>query len=197
MRKILTFILLIGVIIMTGAGCETKNPIVTIEMDDGGIIEIELYPDMAPNTVANYVSLVQKGFYDGLIFHRTSPTFMIQGGDPLGNGTGNPGYSIAGEFSDAGFTQNTLSHERGVISMARSGDPDSAGSQFFIMVVNYTGLDGAYAAFGRVIKGLEVVDSIASGPNSGGQAMTALEPRTMKKVTVETFEKTYDPVTID
>jgi peptidyl-prolyl cis-trans isomerase B (cyclophilin B) len=174
-----------------------KNPIVTITMDGGGVIKAELYPDKAPNTVANFVSLIQAGFYDGLIFHRTSPVFMIQGGDPNGDGSGGPGYSIFGEFADNGFEQNDISHERGVLSMARRSFPlNSAGSQFFIMTSDSFGLDGGYAAFGRVTEGLDVVDSIASGPNTGGQEMRALEPRTMVTVTVETFGIDYQPETI-
>ncbi|MCL2003001.1 MAG: peptidylprolyl isomerase [Oscillospiraceae bacterium] len=171
-----------------------QNPIVTIIMDDGGVIKIELYPDKAPNTVANFVTLAQEGFYDGTIFHRTSPTFMIQGGDPLGTGNGGPGYSIKGEFADNGFEQNDLAHKRGVVSMARRQAPDTAGSQFFIMTVDSPGLDGVYAGFGRVLEGLEVVDSIASGPNTGGQEMRAMEPRTMLTVTVETFGAEYTVV---
>ncbi|MDR0326324.1 MAG: peptidylprolyl isomerase [Oscillospiraceae bacterium] len=155
---------------------------------NGGIIKIELYPDKAPETVANFVALAEQGFYDGLIFHRTSPTFMIQGGCPDGNGTGGPGHSIKGEFASNGFEQNDIPHERGVISMARSRDPDSAGSQFFICVVDASSLNGDYAAFGRVIEGMEVADEIASGPNTGGQEMRALEPRTMQKVTVDTAD---------
>ena len=137
------------------------KPIVTITMDDGGVITLELYPNIAPETVNNFVSLVNKGFYDGLSFHRIIPGFMIQGGDPLGNGTGGPGYSIKGEFKSNGF-RNDLRHERGVISMARAMDPNSAGSQFFIMHADAPHLDGSYAAFGKVIDGMGVVDSIAS-----------------------------------
>jgi peptidyl-prolyl cis-trans isomerase B (cyclophilin B) len=173
-----------------------QNPIVTITMDDGSVIRLELYPDKAPNTVANFVTLAQSGYYDGLIFHRTSPSFMIQGGCPDGNGGGNPGYSIKGEFAENGFAQNDLKHERGVISMARSRHNDSAGSQFFICVVDYPSLDNLYAAFGRVIEGIETADSIASGPNTGGLEMRALEPRTMTAVTVETFGVEYKAETI-
>ena len=138
-----------------------SNPIVTITMEDGGVMKAELYPDIAPNTVSNFISLVQKGFYDGLIFHRVIPGFMIQGGDPQGTGMGGPGYSIKGEFSQNGF-KNELKHSRGVLSMARAMDPDSAGSQFFIMHVDYPYLDGQYAAFGKVIEGLEAIDKIAA-----------------------------------
>jgi peptidyl-prolyl cis-trans isomerase B (cyclophilin B) len=138
-----------------------NNPIVTIETEAGGKLLVELYPDKAPNTVRNFISLVQKGFYDGVIFHRVIPGFMIQGGDPEGRGTGGPGYRIRGEFSSNGFA-NDLRHTRGVISMARSGHPDSAGSQFFIMVADAPHLDGQYAAFGRVIEGMEEADRIVS-----------------------------------
>jgi len=137
-----------------------KNPIVTIEMESGNSIILELYPDKAPITVLNFIDLVNNNFYDGLIFHRVIKGFMIQGGDPLGTGTGGPGYTIKGEFKNNGVN-NDLTHERGVISMARSQDPDSAGSQFFIMHQNSPHLDGNYAAFGKVIKGLEEVDRIA------------------------------------
>ncbi|MBQ9863270.1 MAG: peptidylprolyl isomerase [Lachnospiraceae bacterium] len=137
-----------------------KNPIVTIKMADGGVIKVELYPDIAPKTVDNFVSLVEKGFYNGLIFHRVIKGFMIQGGDPEGTGMGGPGYSIVGEFSDNGF-ENTLKHTASVISMARSMDPNSAGSQFFIMHKDAPHLDGSYAAFGKVIEGMEVVNKIA------------------------------------
>ena len=146
---------------------ENANPGVTIDMGDLGVIDVELYPDVAPNTVYNFISLVQQGFYDGLIFHRVIPGFVIQGGDPLGNGTGGPGYSIKGEFSRNGFL-NGLKHERGVISMARANHPDSAGSQFFIMVDDAPHLDGSYAAFGRVIRGMDVVDKIVTVPRRAG-----------------------------
>lgn len=138
-----------------------KNPIVTIEMENGNKIKIELYPHIAPNTVSNFISLINHNFYDGVIFHRVIPGFMIQGGDPDGNGMGGPGYAIKGEFSSNGF-QNNLKHERGVISMARTGFPDSAGSQFFIMAEDSPHLDGDYAAFGRVTEGIEEVDRIVS-----------------------------------
>ena len=140
-----------------------QNPIVTIEMKDGGIIKIELYPDKAPNTVYNFISLVKKGFYNGLIFHRVIKGFMIQGGCPDGTGLGGPGYTIKGEFAQNGFS-NDLKHTEGVISMARSMMPDSAGSQFFIMHKKAPHLDGAYAAFGKVTEGIEVVDKIAETP---------------------------------
>ena len=137
-----------------------KNPIVTIETNKG-TIQVELYPEIAPNTVRNFLSLVHKGFYDGTIFHRVIPGFMIQGGDPQGTGMGGPGYSIRGEFSANGF-ENNLKHTRGVLSMARAMHPDSAGSQFFLMVEDAPHLDGQYAAFGKVVSGMEVVDKIAS-----------------------------------
>lgn len=136
------------------------TPIVTMVIKDYGTITLELYPEMAPNTVNNFITLANDGFYDGLIFHRVIKDFMIQGGDPEGIGSGGPGYSIAGEFSINGFTQNTLSHTKGVISMARTNIPDSAGSQFFIMSADGTYLDGQYAAFGKVTSGIEVVESI-------------------------------------
>ena len=140
-----------------------NNPIVTIEMEDGGVIRAELYPEVAPNTVANFVNLVESGFYDGLIFHRVIPGFMIQGGDPQGTGMGGPGYQIAGEFSSNGF-KNDLAHDRGVLSMARASDPNSAGSQFFVMVAKAPHLDGQYTVFGEVSKGLDVVDRIQQMP---------------------------------
>lgn len=140
---------------------ETQNPVATIEMADGGIIVVELYPEIAPNTVANFIELANAGFYDGLIFHRVISGFMIQGGDPEGTGMGGPDYSIKGEFAENGF-ENNLKHERGVISMARSMMPDSAGSQFFIMHADAPHLDGQYAAFGKVLEGMDVVDAIAA-----------------------------------
>ncbi len=139
-----------------------QNPIVTIEMSDGEIIKAELYPEKAPNTVNNFISLASGGFYDGLVFHRIISGFMIQGGDPAGVGTGGPGYCIKGEFALNGFKTNDIKHERGVLSMARAMAPDSAGSQFFIVHKNASHLDGQYAAFGKVIEGIEVVDKIAS-----------------------------------
>ncbi len=164
------------------------NPIVTIEMDNGDVIKAELFPEIAPNSVANFVSLIQQGFYDGLIFHRVIPGFMIQGGDPTGTGMGGPGYSIAGEFRQNGFP-NALKHARGVLSMARSMMPDSAGSQFFIMHGDSPHLDGAYAAFGQVTSGMEAVDRIAQAA-TGAQDRPKAEQR-MKKVTVDTFGGTF------
>ena len=166
-----------------------SNPIVTIEMEDGGVIKAELYPEVAPNTVANFVNLVQSGFYDGLIFHRVIPGFMIQGGDPNGVGIGGPGYSIRGEYSANGF-QNDLKHTRGVLSMARTMIPDSAGSQFFIMHQDAPHLDRQYAAFGKVIEGIEVVDRIARAPRNMMNDKPKADQR-MKTVTVETFGVEY------
>ena len=166
-----------------------SNPIVTIEMENGGVIKAELYPEIAPNTVANFVNLVASGFYDGLIFHRVIPGFMIQGGDPQGTGIGGPGYSIRGEFARNGFKQNNLRHSRGVLSMARSMMPNSAGSQFFIMHADAPHLDGDYAAFGRVIEGMDVVDAIAAAP-TGFQDRPVSEQR-IKKATVDTFGEMY------
>ena len=165
-----------------------SNPIVTIEMEDGGIIKAELYPDIAPQSVRKFVHLVQQGFYDGLIFHRVISGFMIQGGDPDGNGTGGPGYHIYGEFRQNGF-DNRLKHTRGVLSMARAMMPNSAGSQFFLMHADAPHLDGGYAAFGKVTEGIEVVDRIASVRT--GRNDRPLEPQVMKKVTVETFGEEY------
>ena len=162
-----------------------SNPIVTIEMENGGVIRAELYPEIAPNTVANFVSLVQSGFYDGLIFHRVIPGFMIQGGDPTGTGMGGPGHTIKGEFRMNGIVNN-LRHTRGVLSMARSMMPNSAGSQFFIMHKTSPHLDGQYAAFGRVIEGMDVVDKIASTRTDWNDR--PVEDQRMKKVTVEIAE---------
>jgi peptidyl-prolyl cis-trans isomerase B (cyclophilin B) len=171
-----------------------QNPIVTIEMENGGVMKAELYPDTAPNTVNNFISLVSKGFYNGLIFHRVIPGFMIQGGDPEGIGMGGPGYSIKGEFSQNRF-QNDLKHDRGVLSMARSMRPDSAGSQFFIMVEKAPHLDGAYAAFGKVIEGIEVADAIVSAQRD--RSDKPLTDQRMKTVTVDTFGVEYpEPETI-
>lgn len=170
-----------------------SNPIVTISMKDGNKIKVELYPEVAPNTVNNFISLVQKGYYNNLIFHRVISGFMIQGGCPSGIGTGGPGYQIKGEFKMNGV-ENNLKHERGVISMARSMHPDSAGSQFFIMHMNSPHLDGQYAGFGKVIEGLEEVDRIAS-VKTNGQDKPA-EPQVMESVTVELFDYEYqEPVT--
>jgi len=166
-----------------------QNPIVTIEMEDGGVIRAELCPEAAPNTVNNFISLVKKGFYDGLIFHRVIPGFMIQGGDPQGSGVGGPGYEIPGEFRSNGFP-NGLKHDRGVLSMARTSDPDSAGSQFFLMVAPAPHLDGEYAAFGRVTEGMDVADRIVLTPRNVYTDKPNRDQR-MKKVTVETFGVEY------
>ncbi len=164
------------------------NPIVTIEMASGDTMKLELYPEKAPNTVNNFISLAKKGFYDGLTFHRIIKGFMIQGGDPDGNGTGGPDYSIPGEFSANGF-ENDLEHTVGVISMARSQDPDSAGSQFFIMHKNASHLDGSYAAFGKIVEGMDVVNKIAESETDWSDA--PVSPVVMKKMTVETFDVNY------
>ena len=165
-----------------------QNPIVTIKMAGGGIIKAELYPDIAPNTVNNFLSLVNKGFYNGIIFHRVIKGFMIQGGDPEGIGSGGPGYSIKGEFEINGF-KNDLKHTAGVLSMARTMFPDSAGSQFFIMHKDSPHLDGQYAAFGKVIDGMEVVNAIAETATDFSDK--PLEPQVMESVTAETFGATY------
>lgn len=165
-----------------------QNPVVTIEMENGSVIKAELYPQVAPNTVNNFISLVKKGFYDGVIFHRVISGFMLQGGDPDGTGMGGPGYSIKGEFTQNGF-QNDLKHEPGVLSMARTMMPNSAGSQFFIMHEAAPHLDGAYAAFGKVTEGMDVVNAIAAVPTNYNDR--PLETQRMKKVTVETFGEGY------
>ncbi len=164
------------------------NPVVTIEMENGDVIKAELYPEIAPNTVNNFISLVKNGFYDGLIFHRVISGFMIQGGCPDGSGAGGPGYSIKGEFKQNGF-ENELKHEPGVISMARTMDPNSAGSQFFIMHKTSPHLDGAYAAFGKVTEGMEAVNKIAECQTDYSDR--PVEEQKMKKVTVELFGEEY------
>ena len=165
-----------------------QNPIITIEMENGKTVKAELYPKTAPNTVNNFLSLVKSGFYDGLVFHRVIPGFMIQGGCPLGKGSGSPGYSIRGEFKGNGF-ENSLLHDAGVLSMARSGDPNSAGSQFFIMHEASTHLDGQYAAFGRVLEGQNVIDEIAKTPRNHADKPTT--DQKMKRVTADTFGVDY------
>ncbi|MFS0870732.1 peptidylprolyl isomerase [Paenibacillus xylanilyticus] len=172
---------------------EGPNPVATIEMQDGQKIVIELYPEIAPNTVYNFISLANQGFYDGLIFHRVIPGFMIQGGDPNGNGSGGPGYAIKGEFTSNGH-KNHLNHTRGVISMARQSDNlDSAGSQFFIMLAEADYLDNAYATFGKVTEGMDVVDGIAA--QEIGQEDKPVTDQVMKKVTVDTHGLEYpEPV---
>ncbi|MBP1743422.1 MAG: Peptidylprolyl isomerase [Firmicutes bacterium] len=164
------------------------NPVVTIKMSTGKVMKAELYPEIAPNTVNNFISLVKKGYYNGLKFHRVIPGFMIQGGCPSGTGTGNPGYSIKGEFSKNGF-KNDLKHTKGVLSMARSMMPNSAGSQFFIMVENSPHLDGQYAAFGKLIEGQDVADEIVSVPRDHRDKPK--DDQVMEEVTVETFGVDY------
>ena len=208
MRRLTAYILiilLVGVTIMSGCANNNQtlpttglakngefNPLAVIEMEGKGIIYLELYPDVAPNTVKNFISLANSGFYNGLVFHRTMKGFMIQGGCPQGTGRGGPGYAIMGDFSSNGFS-NKLAHERGVISMARSQSPDSAGSQFFIMHQASPHLDGDYAGFGKVLEGMDVVDDIVGGKVLDGNG-TAAEPRVIKKITVDTFGVDYgDP----
>lgn len=169
----------------------SSNPLATIRMENGKEIKLELYPEIAPNTVSNFISLVKQGFYDGLIFHRVIPGFMIQGGCPQGNGTGGPGYTIRGEFSGNGF-KNDLRHDRGVISMARTQVPDSAGSQFFIMVEAAPHLDGSYAAFGRVTAGMEEVDRIVSERTDFRDK--PLQDQRIEKITVDTLGIDYPEV---
>ena len=164
------------------------NPVVTFEMENGDIMKAELYPEVAPNTVNNFVSLVKKGFYDGVIFHRVISGFMIQGGDPNGTGMGGPGYSIKGEFAQNGV-ENNLVHDAGVLSMARAMHPDSAGSQFFIMHKKAPHLDGAYAAFGKITEGMDIVNKIAE--TATDYSDRPLEEQKMKKVTVDTMGVEY------
>ena len=171
-----------------------QNPIVTFTMENGDVMKAELYPDVAPNTVNNFISLVKKGFYDGLIFHRVIAGFMIQGGDPEGSGMGGPGYSIKGEFNYNGV-ENNLKHSRGVLSMARAQHPESAGSQFFIMHADAPHLDGQYAAFGKLVEGEDVLDSIASIDTDWSDRPRT--PQVMKTVTVDTFGVDYaEPETL-
>lgn len=165
-----------------------QNPIVTIEMENGDIMKAELYPEIAPNTVNNFIHLIQDHFYDGLIFHRVIRGFMIQGGCPNGNGMGGPGYGIKGEFAQNGFA-NDLAHTEGVLSMARAMAPNSAGSQFFIMHKNAPHLDGAYAAFGKITEGMDIVNKIAETPTDYSDR--PMKPQVMKQVTVETFGVDY------
>ncbi|MCD7919791.1 MAG: peptidylprolyl isomerase [Clostridiales bacterium] len=165
-----------------------QNPIVTIKMENGGVIKAELYPEVAPNTVNNFISLVKQGFYNGIIFHRVIAGFMLQGGDPKGTGVGGPGYCIKGEFTSNGF-RNDLKHSRGVLSMARTAVPDSAGSQFFIMHADAPHLDGEYAAFGKVIEGMDVVDQIASVRTDWSDRPRQVQK--MAEVTVDTFGVDY------
>ena len=165
------------------------NPVVTITMDNGDVMKAELYPEIAPNTVNNFIDLINKGFYEDIIFHRVIPGFMIQGGCPDGNGCGGPGYSIKGEFSANGF-ENNLKHSKGVLSMARTMDPDSAGSQFFIMVEDAPHLDGQYASFGKLIQGMEVADEIVNVKTDYSDR--PYEDQVIAKMEVETFGEKYD-----
>jgi len=193
MRKYIVSLFIVALVFLTACGISDGTklpkfeetdavPVVTMTMENGGEVVMELYPNIARNTVNNFISLVQDGFYDGLTFHRVIPDFMIQGGDPEGVGIGGPGYSIVGEFESNGY-KNDLKHERGVLSMARSNDPDSAGSQFFIMVADSPHLDGDYAAFGKVIDGMDVVDEIVNvETNSHAQP---LEDQVIESMTVE------------
>ena len=180
--------------VSTSEYAQETDPIVTITMEDGDQIVLQLYPAAAPNTVANFVELAQSGYYDGLTFHRVISGFMVQGGDPDGNGTGGPGYSIKGEFANNGH-ENNISHTRGVISMARANDPDSAGSQFFIMHADASYLDGQYAAFGEVLSGIEVVDEIAAVSTDSNDK--PLEDVVIKSITVDTKGVEYSAEKID
>lgn len=202
MKKIL--VLMIALLTLVGCSTQTDlevpeipkgpNPLVTMTLESGDIVEIELYPEIAPNTVASFVSLIESGFYDGLTFHRVIPGFMVQGGDPSGNGTGGPGYAIKGEFTNNGFT-NDLAHDRGVLSMARARDMDSAGSQFFIMHENSPHLDKDYAAFGKVIKNIEAIDKLVAVP-TGANDMP-VEKQVIKSMTVDTHGLEYpQPIVI-
>ncbi len=165
-----------------------SNPVITIELESGDVIKAELFPEIAPNTVRNFLSLINKGFYDGLIFHRVIEGFMIQGGCPLGTGTGGPGYTIKGEFDSAGY-KNTLKHTAGVLSMARAANPHSAGSQFFIMHKDAPHLDGQYAAFGKVTEGMDIVDKIAETPTDFRDR--PINEQKIAKITAETFGVDY------
>ena len=188
MKKLILILTLMLALTLGGAALAAQNPTAAIEMENGGVIELELLPETAPNTVANFVELANAGFYDGLIFHRVIEGFMIQGGDPTGTGAGGPGYHIRGEFSQNGF-ENELSHQRGVISMARAMDPDSAGSQFFIMHQDGAFLDGQYAAFGRVTQGMDVVDAIAATQTDSGDR--PVQEQRIKTIRVETYGESY------
>jgi len=188
MKKIL--LIIVSVLLLSGCS-STKNPIVTMEIENYGVVKIELYPNMAPNTVANFVNLIEDGFYDGLTFHRLSTGFVLQGGDPNGNGSGGPGYSIKGEFKKNNFTSNTLSHTTGVVSMARATQYDTAGSQFFIVLndnAKYS-LDGLYAGFGMVIEGMDIIKKIEESETTTNELLD--NKVTMTKVTVDTFGKKY------
>lgn len=194
--RITALVLLLALTILMVCGCQktVPNPQATITMEDGAEMIITLYPKLAPNTVANFISLANSGFYDGLTFHRVVKDFIIQGGDPNGDGTGGPGYCIEGEFSANGFRKNTQLHTRGVISMARFGSDenyDSAGSQFFIMVEDKDYLDGNYAAFGKMLTGFDVLDEISKVKTTGANGETPKEPVVIKSIRVETYGQNY------
>ena len=188
--------LIISLILLTGCGKRTENPIVTMEISDYGTIKIELYPKYAPNTVANFVNLVESGFYNDNTFHRLVPGFVLQGGDPDGDGTGGPGYTIKGEYFENGYGKNTLKHDKGVVSMARTNMPNSAGSQFFIVLDDsetvHASLDNKYAAFGKVIEGMEIIENIEKNATVKDNQTGKLKKNiTIKNVTVDTFGKEY------
>ena len=188
--------LIISLILLTGCGKRTENPIVTMKISDYGTIKIELYPKYAPNTVANFVNLVENGFYNDNTFHRLVPGFVLQGGDPDGDGTGGPGYTIKGEFSENGYGKNTLKHDKGVVSMARTNMPNSAGSQFFIVLDDtktiHASLDNKYAAFGKVIEGMEIIENIEKNATVKDNQSGKLKKNiTIKNATVDTFGKEY------
>lgn len=188
--------LIISLILLTGCGKRVENPIVTMEISDYGTIKIELYPKYAPNTVANFVNLVESGFYNDNTFHRLVPGFVLQGGDPDGDGTGGPGYTIKGEFSENGYVKNTLKHDKGVVSMARTNMPNSAGSQFFIVLDDtksiHASLDNKYAAFGKVIEGMDIIENIEKNATVKDNQTGKLKKNiTIKKATVNTFGKEY------
>lgn len=195
MKKI--FLIIVSILLLTGCGKkEYDNPIVTMQIKDYGTIKIELYPKYAPNTIANFVSLVEDGFYDNNTFHRLVPGFVLQGGDPEGNGSGGPGYTIAGEFRENGYTKNTLKHTTGIISMARTSDPDSAGSQFFIVLADSEmvsqSLDNKYAAFGKVIQGMDVIKNIEDTEKIENDMTGKLKENiTIESATVETFGQEF------
>lgn len=188
--------LIISLILLTGCEKRVENPIVTMEISDYGTIKIELYPKYAPNTVANFVNLVESGFYNDNTFHRLVPGFVLQGGDPDGDGTGGPGYTIKGEFSENGYGKNTLKHDKGVVSMARTNMPNSAGSQFFIVLDNtetvHASLDNKYAAFGKVIEGMNIIENIEKNATVKDNQTGKLKKNiTIKNATVDTFGKEY------
>lgn len=188
--------LIISLIFLTGCGKRVENPIVTMEISDYGTIKIELYPKYAPNTVANFVNLVESGFYNDNTFHRLVPGFVLQGGDPDGDGTGGPGYTIKGEFSENGYGKNTLKHDKGVVSMARTNMPNSAGSQFFIVLDDtktiHASLDNKYAAFGKVIEGMDIIENIEKNATVKDNQTGKLKKNiTIKNATVDTFGKEY------